>query len=118
MSESVKLGIKKALDFDRNIEAVRKAVSTYGPEAVIDRLKEARQLFYWIKNDPNWQEQIDHLVGQIEFDNFVAPFLTEEIEFSQFVAENGIFKTVRKKIKVLIDPISGKPANDFEELLY
>ena len=65
-------------------------------------------LFYWIRDDPDQIEQVDNLVYQLEYDHYVAPFLTEEIEINEIVSENGAFVSRKRKVKVLVDVVGGE----------
>ena len=110
-SGRIKTGIKKDASYDQNLKAVREACSRYGVETVIDRLQEMKALFYWVRDSPEQKEMIDNLVYQIEFDHYVAPFLTEEVEINEIISEGGAFKSRKRKIKVLIDPVGGESDN-------
>ena len=110
-SGRIKTGIKKDASYDQNLKAVREACSRYGVETVIDRLQEMKALFYWVRDPPDQKEMIDNRVYQIEFNHYVAPFLTEEVEINEIISEGGAFKSRKRKIKVLIDPLKGEPGN-------
>ena len=114
MSVRIKTGIKKDASFDQNLKAVREACACYGVETVIDRLREMKSVFYWIKSDETWQGWIDDLINQVEFDHYVLPKLIEEVEITEFTqGPDGSFGTKKRKVKIVIDPMKGEPTHDF-----